>query len=81
MIDKAKRLAAGHACLMLFSLSNTISFGLRQVSSIDPPIGSHGFGAGLNDKERAYVSKVAQSYHDQGEILRKLGRRFARPMA
>jgi hypothetical protein len=80
VIDKAKRLAAGHACFMLFSLSNTISHGLRQVSQVEPPSGI-GLGYGLNDKERAYVSKVAQSYHDQGEILRKLGRRFAGPMA
>lgn len=76
MIDKAKRLAAGHACLMLFGASNTISFGLVQIAQVQPPSGT-GLGYGLTEKERAYVSKVAQSYHDQGEILRKLARRFS----
>lgn len=75
MIDKAKRLAAGQTCSMLFFISNTISHGLRQIAQVEPPAGT-GLGYGLNEKERAYVSKVAQSYHDQGEILRKLGRHF-----
>lgn len=74
-LRKADRKAAGMACLTLFAVANTVSHGLRQVASTHPPSGG-GTGAGLTEKERAYVLKLSTDFHDKAEVLRKLGWRF-----
>jgi hypothetical protein len=74
-IDKAKRMAAGHACFTLFTVCNGLSHGLRQIASISPPSGI-GLGHGLTEKEREFVLKQATDFNEKAEVLRKLGWRF-----
>lgn len=74
-IDRAKRQAAGHACLAMFGLCNTISHSIRQIAATHPPSGV-GLGKGLTEKEREFVVNLATKFHDNGELLRKLGWRF-----
>lgn len=73
MIDKAKRLAAGHVCLALFSGCNIIAFQLREIQMFHT---TGTLGQGLTEQERALVSKMADKIYADGELLRKLGRRF-----
>lgn len=74
-INKAKRMAAGHACFTLFAVSDTLAHGLRQMAATSPPSGI-GLGEGLTEKERKFVLKMATDFHDKGEVLRRLGWRF-----
>lgn len=74
-LRKAERKAAGMACMSLFHLTCAISHGLKQVASTHPPSGG-GTGEGLTEKEREYVLKLSTRFHDNGELLRRLGWRF-----
>lgn len=74
-VDRAKRLAAGHACFTLFSVCNGLSHGLRQIAQANPPSGI-GLGQGLTEKEREFVLKQAGDFNEKAEVLRKLGWRF-----
>lgn len=74
-VDKAKRLAAGHACFSLFTICGAISHGLRQMSRTSPPSGL-GFGEGLTQQEKDFINKLAGEFNEKAEVLRKLGWRF-----
>lgn len=74
-IDRAKRIAAGHACFTLFTVCGAISHGLRQIARTTPPSGV-GFGEGLTDQEKQFIDKLAGDFAEKGEVLRHLGWRF-----
>lgn len=74
-IDKAKRVAAGHACFTLFTVCGAISHGLRQLTRTTPPSGV-GFGEGLTEQEKQFINRLASDFSEKEEVLRHLGWRF-----
>lgn len=73
-IDKVKRKAAGHTCLLLFHAANTVRHGMRMVT--DGSAARDGLGDGLTEKERAYINRMADDMNETATKLRKLGWRF-----
>jgi hypothetical protein len=71
-IDKVKRKAAGHTCLLLFHSTCGIAHGLHTVAAHR----ESGLGAGLSERERAYVENLATEMSKQANTVRKLGWRF-----
>lgn len=73
-MNESKRIACGHLCGLLFQGCCAISFQLRQMTSRS--VLTSNLAHGLTKQEQVLVNKLADRIYADGEILRKLSRRF-----
>src|SRR5512135_3259882 len=74
--ERIKRVAAGHVCLAVFHiLISGVVHSLRQVAGVNPNFDSD-LGAGLTEKERQLVLRLATHINGEADIIRQLGLRF-----
>lgn len=76
-VNKIKRKAAGHTCLLLFQALSGVSHGLYTVADNRPGAGEVSvLGQGLTEKERAFVRAKRDELNELADVIRRLGWRF-----
>lgn len=69
-MQRMKRRSAGYICLAAFHVMCTV---VHELHTIERELSK-----GLTNRERLFIRKRAKHYHEEAEVLRKLGWRLLR---